>query len=178
LNINYLTLFLIVLLAGMTSEAQPKETAVFPQAFFGIYKGTLQIEGESGSSTYPMEFHLLPTDSSRVYRYTLIYGEGESRQVRDYSLLEINKDKGMYVVDEQNGILLDDKVVGNRMYSLFEVQGTLLTTFITFETDHMIFEIVAARGENKKTSGGQTDSIPRVISYPISTVQRAILYKQ
>ena len=173
-----LMLVLILFLFGISSEAQVKDSLRFPDSFFGKYKGILNIEATKGSSVYPMEFHLLPTDSLEVYKYTLIYGEGDTRQVRDYTLLTKDAEKGEYIVDENNGILLDDKVVGNRMYALFEVQETLLTTFITFEKDRMIFEIVATNTKNKNVTGGQTDSIPKVISYPISTVQRAVLYKQ
>lgn len=173
-----LMLFLFLLLFGIASEAQEQDSLRFPDAFFGKYKGTLNIEASKGSSLYAMEFHLLPTDSSEIYKYTLIYGEGDTRQVRDYRLLTKDAEKGEYIVDEKNGILLDDRVVGNRMYAMFEVQETLLTTFITFEKDRMIFEIVATNTKNKNVSGGQTDSIPKVISYPITTVQRAILYKQ
>ena len=64
------------------------------------------------------------------------------------------------------------------MYALFEVQDTLLTTFITFEKDHLIFEIIATKKENGTLSGGQNDETPQVISYPITTVQRAMLIKQ
>ena len=125
-----------------------------------------------------MEFHLLPSDTSSRYQYTIVYGEGEQRQERNYTLIEKNARKGEYVVDENNGIILDDKVIENRMYALFEVQGSLLTTFITFEKDHLIFEIIATQTENKNISGGQDEATPEVISYPISTVQRARLIKQ
>lgn len=107
-----------------------------------------------------------------------MYGEGDSWQQRNYTLLTLNKAKGEYLVDENNGILLDDKVVDNRMYALFEVQGTLLTTFITFKEDHMIFEIAAARRENARTTYAENDERTEVISYPVSTVQRAVLKRQ
>lgn len=125
-----------------------------------------------------MEFHLKPTDSTDIYEYILVYGEGDSRQQRNYTLRTLDQAMGKYVVDENNGILLDDKVVKNRMYALFEVQGTLLTTFITFKDDHMIFEIAAAKRENARTTYAENEEKTEVISYPVSTVQRAVLKKQ
>jgi hypothetical protein len=69
-------------------------------------------------------------------------------------------------------------VLDARMYSVFEVQGTLLTTFITFEADRLIFEITAMQLADKKLSGGQEEAIPSVSSYPVNTIQRAVLFKQ
>jgi len=56
--------------------------------------------------------------------------------------------------------------------------GSLLTTFITFAEDHLVFEIVVAHTEKKIVSGGVSEDIPEVCSYPINVIQRAYLAKQ
>ncbi|RDK89244.1 hypothetical protein C8D94_1011128 [Marinirhabdus gelatinilytica] len=150
----------------------------FPEDFFGIYKGTLHISSEKGKQEVPMELHLFATDTIGAYTYTLVYGEGTSKQVRDYSLVEIDAEKGLFQVDENNGILLDTKILSNKLYTLFEVSGNLLTTFITFEKDHLIFEIVFAPTSKKNVTHGNDEANTEVISYPITTVQRAVLKKQ
>ena len=171
-------LFILYLFFSTTNLYAQEVTINFPEDFFGNYKGLLTIHNNAGSSEIPMEFHLQPTDSIGSYAYTLVYGEKKQRQDRLYTLKEINKGKGAYIIDENNGIVLDDKVIENRMYALFEVGGSLLTTFIIFEKDYMTFEIVVSNTSKKRISGGTNDSIPEVISYPVSIVQRAILYKQ
>ncbi len=178
--ITFLKPIALLLILFCTSEilAQKETVENFPNAYFGKYKGTLHINSKNGAQTYPMEFHLLPTDTISRYQYTIVYGEGEQRQERLYTLIEKDASSGEYIIDENNGIILDGKVVDNRVYSLFEVKGTLLSTFITFEKDHLIFEIVATQTANKNISGGQDEATPEVISYPISTVQRARLIKQ
>jgi len=150
----------------------------FPDDFFGIYTGTLEISNKNGNQTYPMEFHLQPTDSIGKYEYKLVYGAGDQRQERPYNLIAKDTASGSYIVDENNGIILHDKVIDNRMYALFEVGGSLLTTFITFEKDHMIFEIVATNTAEKQLSYANNEEKTEVISYPITTVQRAVLQKQ
>lgn len=149
----------------------------FPQDFFGKYSGILKIHTERGDQDVPMEFHLLPTDSTGTYQYTLIYGSGEQRQERAYILLEEDLEKGRFAVDELNGIVLDNKFHNNRLYALFEVQGNLLTTFISFELDQAVFEIVFANKSSARETYAVQDSI-QVLSYPITTVQRAVLRKQ
>jgi hypothetical protein len=173
-----MSLFLFVISFPVAGLSQTQDRPNFPDDYFGIYKGTLNINSSAGPSAYPMEFHLQPADSIGKYHYTLVYGEGSMRQERKYTLLAIDETRGEYMVDENNGILLDDKVIGNRMYSIFEVNGALLTTFITFEKDHMVFEIAATQKENSRKSVANNEERTEVISYPVTTIQRAVLIKQ
>ena len=173
---RFLLISLLILLCS-SIRAQENLEGQFPDDFLGIYKGDLEINSPRGTNKVPMEFHLLATDIEGEYKYTLVYGEGKERQERKYRLLEKDPEQGLYVVDEKNGIILDDKVVGNRMYSLFEVNDSLLTTFVTFYRDHMVFEIVFAPRQMANETFATADST-RVLSYPISTVQRAILQKE
>ena len=126
----------------------------------------------------PMEFHLGPTDTLGRYDYTIIYGEGESRQVRNYTLVEKDASKGQYVVDENNGIALNFQVIANSMYALFEVNGSLLTTQLTFDEHTLIFEITMASKSDAETTTSADESKIDVHSYPLKTVQRAVLQKQ
>jgi len=167
-----------MLLVFFFGKSQETTETTFPQDFFGIYTGTLNIYAAKATQEIPMEFHLLPTEINEQYIYKLVYGEGEQRQERDYLLQPKDADLGIYEVDEQNGIILENRVVGNKMYTLFEVQESLLTTFITFEKDHLLFEIVYSDTSKKETSGGQEEDVPVVTSYPISVVQKAYLIKQ
>lgn len=149
----------------------------FPDNFLGIYKGTLNIESQRGKQNFPMEFHLLKTDTLDRYRYVLVYGEGEKKQVRNYHMIVKDNEKGEYVIDENNGIILTDKRFGNTLYSLFEVNENLLTTFVTFEEDQVIWEITFAPKKEQEVSYATEDST-KVIAYPIKTRQRAFLKKQ
>jgi len=172
-------LLMCLLLLSITPIFSQEDTPInFPDDYFGIYTGTLEISNKNGDKTYPMEFHLQPTDSIGKYEYKLVYGAGDDRQERPYSLIATDAASGSYIVDENNGIILHDKVIDNRMYALFEVGGNLLTTFITFEKDHMIFEIAVTNTAEKQVSYADNEEKTEVISYPITSVQRAVLQKQ
>jgi len=174
----FFLLFCLLLLNFVPTFSQESIPINFPDDYFGIYTGTLEISNKNGNQTYPMEFHLQPTDSIGKYEYKLVYGAGDTRQERPYNLIAKDTASGSYIVDENNGIILHDKVIGNRMYALFEVGGNLLTTFITFEKDHMIFEIAVTNTAEKQLSYTNDEEKTEVISYPITTVQRAVLQKQ
>lgn len=176
---KYLKKFII--LFGFTTFvtfSQNIKSQSFPKSYFGIYTGDLVINTNKGIQNYPMEFHMQPTDSLGIYEYVIVYGKGEKQQVRDYTLMEKDAEKGIYTLDENNGIILECKVIENKIYFLFEVANSLLTTFITFNNTDLIFEIVATNTTQKIVSGGQDEETPEVFSYPINVVQKAILIKQ
>ncbi|MEM1001316.1 MAG: hypothetical protein AAGH46_01555 [Bacteroidota bacterium] len=149
----------------------------FPEDYYGSYKGDLVIMNAKGKQTIPMEFHLRSTDTVGTYVYQLVYISNGNREVRDYKLIEKDKTKGEYVVDENNGILLEATAIGNKLMSVFEVQNSLLMTTETFYEDHMLFEIVFARTDNKSQSGNVGNTIPEVTSFPVSVYQSAKLKK-
>ena len=63
----------------------------FPEAYFGIYKGDLQISSQNGTTTIPMEFHLLPIEGDKEhYHYTIVYITNAVRQERKYTLITKN----------------------------------------------------------------------------------------
>lgn len=150
----------------------------FPQDFYGIYRGDLHITNANGKQTIQMEFHLNPTDSIGKYQYMLVYIMNGNRQERKYKLLEKDTTKGEYIVDENNGILLDAKLIDNTIFSMFEVQGNILTTTERFYKDSMDFEITFASKTQQTKSGTTGEDATEVISYPISVLQKAHLIKQ
>lgn len=150
----------------------------FPQDFYGIYKGDLHITNPNGKQTIQMEFHLNPTDSIGKYQYMLVYIMNGNRQERQYNLIEKDAEKGEYIVDENNGILLDAKLMDNTIFSMFEVQGSILTTTERFYKDSMDFEITFANKSQQTKSGTTGEDATEVISYPISVLQKAHLIKE
>lgn len=144
----------------------------FPEDFLGIYKGELSITTERGNQTIPMEFHLLKTDSIHKFDYKLVY----NNTPRNYTLIVKDKNKGLFEIDENNGIVLPSHFNQNVLYSFFEVQGNFLSTRIDFNDSNTLnFEILFSRLKNKTTTGGTSKEIPEVFGYPITVFQKAKL---
>jgi len=172
------TIFILLLTFASFSITAQTDSLQFPQDFYGIYKGDLQIVNSRGRQIIQMEFHLNKTDSIGKYQYMLVYIMNGERQERKYNLLEKDASKGEYIVDENNGILLDAKLIDNTIYSMFEVQDNILTTTERFYKDAMDFEITVANRTEKLTTGTEGEDATEVISYPIFAVQKAHLVKQ
>jgi hypothetical protein len=167
----------ILILASFISFSQTKNE-LFPDSFFGKYKGKLLITNANGAQEIDMEFHLFPTDTLGKYHYTIIYKSDKINQERKYTLLEKDKSKGQYLVDENNGILLNTTLANNTLYSIFEVQGNLLTTTEHFYKEYMDFEIMFTSKDKVEKSGNTDAETPEVLSYPIMGIQKARLYKE
>jgi hypothetical protein len=160
------------------STTQNTKKSYTTDDYFGVYKGDLKIRSKNGGSSIPMELHLLPTDIKNEYKYTLVYIVNGERQERLYTLKRIDAANGIYVLDENNGITIDAVAWDNKLYMMFEVEGSLLTTQLTFEGDQMIFEITFTRKDAANKSATTDEKSIEVLSYPVSTIQKAILKKQ
>lgn len=144
----------------------------FPDQALGTYYGDLLIDGPRGQLEVVMEFQLTKTDTVNRYHYKLIYPGSP----RNYTLIIKDKDKGICEIDENNGIILPCRFLGNTLYSTFEVQGNLLTSRLEFRKKDMTFEILSSNTKNKTDTGG-TNGVSQVTGYPISTIQKALLKK-
>jgi hypothetical protein len=151
-----------------------KNNIKFPNNVLGIYKGDLKINTSKGSQIIPMEFHIRKTDSIHKFDYVIIYNNSP----RNYTLVVKDIEKGLFEIDENNGIILPTKLSNNILYSFFEVQDNFLSSRLEFKDDFLIFEILFTQTKNKITTGGTSKEVPPVFGFPISTIQKAILKKQ
>jgi len=163
--------YFLFLITTIVSQDKPLN---FPNDFLGSYKGTIVINNSKGRQEIAMEFHLKKTTLANKYDYVIVY----NKQPRNYTLIVTDKEKGIYNIDENNGIILPAKLHNNILYSLFEVQGNFLSSRLAFHQNYLNFEILFSATKNKIVTGGDTSKkTPKVLGYPITTVQNATLLK-
>lgn len=156
--------------------AAPAPAPALDPAWIGHWKGELTIVGKDRPSTVPMEIVIDPLTDRPGWQWTMIYGEGESKQVRDYALLP-GAGPGRYVMDERNGILLDVSLAQGALVAVFEVQGTLLvsTEELVGDTIQHRIDAFATEGPRISTAGGAEDKTTAVRSFRATGCQRAVL---
>ncbi len=154
----------------LLSRAQEKSNT-FPEHFLGKYKGDLEISSQRGTQKIPMEFHLTTTEKDSTYNYIIIY----NKTPRNYLLKIVDQEKGMYNIDENNGIILPASLHNNTLHSFFEVQGNFLSTRLHFKKNTLDFEILFTKLDHKIKTGGVSKQVPEVSGYPISVFQKAVL---
>ena len=98
--------------------AQPNE---LPSEWFGDWTGTLVIPSPKARQEVPMELHIHPIKGEQAYQWQIVYGAGDKKNVRNYKLIPQSDKAGVFVMDENNGILLDCRLTGTVMFSQFKV---------------------------------------------------------
>ncbi|MCB0819690.1 MAG: hypothetical protein KDC13_03635 [Bacteroidetes bacterium] len=145
----------------------------FPTAWLGSWKGELEVFPESQSLQHvEVSLEIKKTDIPGTYTWLTVYNSSERRIEKEYLLREIDASRGMFEIDEQDGIILPATLLGNELWSFFSVQGIFLVSVYRFSAEFIEFEIPSALQADEKQSGGQNDSIPAVQSYPVRSLQK------
>lgn len=123
-----------------------------------------------------MELHISKTDSQRVWNWRIIYRDS-TKDDRKYLLRIDDYNKGKYIIDETDGILLESNLFGNKLISRFEVMNSLLEITYTLDGDKILFEVSSSKLKPTSVTQSQAEQV-EVKSYEITSYQTAILYKQ
>nr|HMQ50000.1 hypothetical protein [Saprospiraceae bacterium] len=168
-------LFFFILI-GMTPGLMSAQVGL-PENWLGSWQGELVIYDAQGErQRLPMELYIQPQDSS--FTWHIIYGADKTAGLRAYLLRSVDTAKGHFVIDEQNGILLDAFLLGGQLISRFEVMGSLLQSRVEVVGDTLYYEIIYGGWDAIRQSGDTVmdgDSIPPVQSFLIQGRQYAVL---
>lgn len=171
-------IFIFLLLGSFAQTAFSQNDSLrFPASFKGIWKGTLQwmMPGKT-TQEFSMQLHILPTDTMGVYTWKIIYGD-QNPDNRPYLLKAVDSSKGRWVIDENNGIVLDSYVMGNCVMGAFTVMGNTIADSYCLENNHIKVSFTSIRlGESKPTGLG-TEESPSVVNYRVGSYQTGVLYK-
>lgn len=144
----------------------------------GAWQGELlwyQI-GKHTPQKVKMELQIQPTDTLNLYTWQLIYGK-EEKDNRPYLLKPVNTATGHWVIDEQNGIVLDGYWIGGRFNSAFTVLTSTIINNYWLEGEAMIVEFTTITAKPIATTGAGTKEVPFVNSYAVKSYQKAILHR-
>ncbi len=171
-----------LLLLGIISLSYPthsfgQDNSLAP--FEGTYKGTLEIyQGAKVAHSLPMSLKILPVDST-TWTFHITYHRDGKEDFRPYDIRLIDAEKGHYVIDEHNGILLDSYVNGNCLYEQFAIDNSGIIGTTCFLDDHQLsYELIPINMEPTRVSGDtiiKGDTIPAVRSYQVYSTQKALL---
>lgn len=173
----------ILLLHPTFLSAQKVENSDFPAGWAGTWHGTLEIFNGSGKvQSVPMWVELHPIDTSSTGRYTfgLVYGSKE-QDWRPYELVPVEPQRGVWKVDEKNGITMESYLYGPKLLCWFTVQNNRILCTYEKQGDDMIFEVYSGMETAVSTTGNGThngEAIPEVKTFPFSVFQRAVLKKE
>ncbi len=169
---------LITFLLGIQMTAIAQDS--FPESWVGDYKGELLIYGvDSTKMKVAMELKIEPTKKDSIFNWTIIYDFNGEKEVRAYELIVVDRDKGLYKIDEKNSIIIEAYLHNNSILtSYFKVSDSFIIATYTKESDYLIFEIISAKSKPVSMTGNKVmdeEKIPEVETYPVNGRQKAIL---
>jgi hypothetical protein len=167
--------FLAIMLFALVSSYTNAQSA-FPESWVGNWKGELQWfrTGITEPQKVNMELRIQKGDSAGNYTWHLVYGS-VSEDSRPYVLKAKDAVKGHWVIDELNGIILDQFWVANKFCGAFTVQNSTIVNNYWVEDDKLMIEFYSLGAKPLVTTGLGTEESPKVDSYRVGGYQKAIL---
>ena len=170
-----LTLTFLVVLVSVVTSAQSQS---FPKSWEGNWKGELNWykTGAKEPQKVNMEMRIRPTDSINTWSWQIIYGS-ETEDNRPYKLIMKDSIGIHWVIDENNGIVLDQYWVAGKFCGAFTVTNSTIINNYWMEGNKLIVEFYSISAKPVSTTGKGTEDSPSVDSYKIGSYQKAILTK-
>lgn len=115
----------------------------------------------------PIQFTAAPTETENTWIWKTEYVSEKYPVVKDYKLVLHDSTKNIYHMDEGDGLILLNYVIGNKMYCLFEIEDQYITASYELSGENLIFEVTVG------LLAGETAA--DVTNYSIQNVQRVVL---
>lgn len=161
-----------------TKTRKPAATG-FPASFIGHWKGTLEWypAGAKEPRRVVMHLRIYPyRDSAGMYTWNMVYGD-ESKDNRPYFLKAVDTEQGHWVIDEMNGIKVDQYWTGAKLCSAYTTQQVTIANNYWIENGDLVAEFISYNTKPIAKTGKGTEDIPYVYSYEIRSYQKAVLKK-
>ncbi len=164
----------ILSLLALSSLLVFSQTGV--EKFTGNWKGELRAYNKD-SLTMTVQMGLVvikQNDSSYQWKISYQLTDTGKSDIRDY-LLFFDRKKQQWAIDEKNGIVMYANLIDGALHSCFSVANSNLLIRYSLEENALVFELFSY-GSNAWESGTE-DGAYTVLSYPVGTIQKAILQR-
>lgn len=174
----------ILLITCFISVAAISQSTSFPQSWVGNWRGELQWykTGKAEPQKINMELRIRPADSINTWTWQIIYGSITDDN-RPYKLVMKDTSGIHWVIDELNGIVLDQFWVGNKFCGAFTVMDNTIVNNYWMEDNpqdsvsKLMVEFFSIGAKPITTTGKGNDESPAIDSYKIGSYQKAVLLR-
>lgn len=173
---------LAVLFGTWNILAQP----LLLEEWCGQYKGVMYLEfPDKTKDSLQLDLTIATTDDPKVFVYRFEYSSikyGNSEKDYRLELDEKYEDGIHYLLNEQNGIYIDQVILNNALYGHYEVLKMDYSTVLRkLDDNHLYFELICSRADRGRNSASEPDeagTVYQVASNQVYTIQYATLIKQ
>lgn len=164
MNVKHL-IFLCALIGLCMCTAHAQKS--FPEKCMGIWEGQMYImsRGQIRDSV-GIIFTVAETEDPKAWTWRTQYVSESRPMTKDYILRLEDEEKQVYLTDEGDDIVLYDYLFGDKLYSVFETQGILLTSSYELVGEHLVFEVTSGKAlssEKAEVNNFSVDHVQRVV---------------
>ena len=146
---------LVILALLLVTASLPAQSA-FPTAWTGTYAGEMKI-GNVGQPTalVPVTFELKELLADSLWSHKMVFdSEQYGKITKDYLLRAASKgDTVSFILDEQNGIVMDQTLLNDCFYGMYTVLGnTYVATLRRLPDGTLLWDLFAAPQSSRKVS--------------------------
>lgn len=139
----------------------------FPDRCLGTWEGWMLIYSKGILKDSVMIRRTVNPIDSLSWTWKTDYLSTKMPMTKDYILRAKDRTGIEYITDEGEGITIAMHLTGNRLTSIFETHGVLLTASEELTPDGLLFEVVSSKQVDARDA--------EVINYQVNAVQRALL---
>ncbi len=153
----------------------------FPEDYTGNYTGKMIISSlQSQRDTVEVDFtfkELIP-DSS--WTYTMVFRSSRYGDItKDYLLKKTITGQSMhFLLDEQNGIVMEMTYLNECLYGMYEVQGQFYISTLRIQENALLYDLMIAPKQNATQSVYSEDDTFKVDSYKPVMQQTVLLERK
>jgi len=180
---RFLLLCAVAVLRATPAAAQTvaPPPAAFPDAWIGVWRGTMTIYGAADSvkQTVPVTLSIAHETPGR-YRWRTVYANDTTKSMKDYHLVVLDAAAGRYATDENNGLLIDEQYIGGMLISVFQVGEQMLENRYAMHGDSLVQDLVFWKNTAVRTTGGTGPNGERgtpVMGFRVGGRQRVVLLR-
>ncbi len=159
----------ILIFAMILTSTLANAQKYFPNKCIGNWKGVMKIYAKGVLKDTVTVLLSIQKQSDTSWNWKTIYISTKMPVTKNYTLRIKDKANGIYITDEGDGIELIDYLFDDKLYSVFETEGILLTSYYQLIGKQLIFEV---------TSGKKiVADAKEVINYTVNNVQKVVFKK-
>ncbi len=145
----------------------------FPYSWLGLWQGELVFYPERQQDTIKVSLEIAKTKVPGTYSWKTSYSSPKLNTVKDYLLKERDVLTGSFEIDEQDGIVIPCRFFDNELWSLLEVEGTILIGLYSMKGEELTVTFPSGKTDLAEFSRQiDGEDSPEVKSYPISVSQK------
>lgn len=179
-----ISVIFIVLMTFTSNSQNSIHKTGFPNEWIGNYKGKMYILNNERNSLDSVDvvFKLHETTEKNKWTYVFKYSSQRyGNMIKDYLLVKPDSlASGVYLLDEKNGIIIQQVLMGNTFFSNFTVAESHIFTILRKNGEYIEMEVTSSKKLPVMTTRnhtGKNEKVFEIKSMLPYTTQFAILKK-